>query len=1285
MKKLLSILVFLALPLTIGAQTKNIQIHWGNSGQTTFGQGQTQAKGQGGIDTSESLKLDLRAETPQYVTQWEDSNFVDPSSLKVVNVRYGSLSAAEMEQINKDFIPNKLIYSIATTEAREKLFTVFNISPVVLNNGSYQKVISFTVDYNYGSSRRRVDPPPLTNSVLAQGQWFKFKVEKTGIHKIDKSFLNQLGINADGINPQNIKIYGDGGKSLPLLNALSTTYDLPENSIQVVGEEDGRFDNSDYILFYATNTEGYVSDNDSNLNPYSNDSYYYITTSGGRGKRVQNLVEPSGAIEHTITQFHDYQFHEKDEENPTKLGRVWYGNRFDINREQNYNFSFPNIVTSEPMKVVIKAAAASESQTSLAVSINGSSINPLVFPRLRLGVLLNVRDFEGNVPAGSETVSFDLVYNNSGNPSSVAYLDYISVEATRKLMGVDGQLAFRNKNTANLSGVGEYQITNASQFTQVWDVTNPYFVTSKQNANNASSLTFKQTMGEVREYVAINPNNYYTPIRIPNSSVSNQDLKGSIFRDESGNFKDVDYIIITAPFLIQPALRLASHHRNLQGLNVKVVTTDKIYEEFSSGKQDIAAIRNFIRYVYYNASDPSKRIKYVGILGDTSIDYKNRLPNNNNIVPTFHTVSNTSETHSYMSDDFFGNMGPEEGTIGGHSYDTDGVKKRDIDRLDIAMGRMLVDNVPLANALVDKIINYTSKSSYGNWRTNFVLVSDDVDSPTEARLQRSLDELGDEISEKKPFINVKKIHTDAFQQQTSAGGDRYPEVNDAIISAFDVGSIILNYFGHGGEDGLAHEAIFTKENAQALRNKDNLPCVVTVTCEFTKFDNPLRITAGELTYQNKEGGAISLVTTTRAVYIDVGIEFNKKLADPMFGYDVEVPTVPAEALRLAKIEMGSDNRRVIFYVGDPAMPLAFPKSDIQITKLNGLPIDQATDTLKALSKVKFEGEMRTSSGQIMNDYNGTLEVKVFDKNVMRRTLDNDNNNVYLDFVTLGEGLFNGKASITNGHFDFEFVVPRDIQIPVGKGRVSLYAQRNNQLEDQTGVNLDVDVGGLNQNAPEDNEGPLIRLYMNDDSFVSGGITDNSPILLVKLEDENGINTASGIGHDIVAILDGDETNPFVLNEFYQTDVDDYTKGTTSFKFNDLSDGLHTLTLKAWDVYNNSSISEIQFVVAGSDKLEISRVLNYPNPFVSYTEFWFNHNRPFEPLDVQIQVFTVTGKVVWTQNKTINTDGYLSRDIVWDGRDDFGDRIGKGVYVYKITVKSTLTNQRVEKFEKLVIL
>lgn len=1285
MRKVLSILIIMVLPLAAMAQTKTITIHWEDSGLN-----QANIYQQNSTDDSEDsardlLKLELEHGAPLYTTQWEDSNFADKNSLRVTNVRYGSLSSAELNKIDKDLVPDTLTYAITTTKARDILYTVFTISPVVRRNGVYQKVITFNIDYTYGPQSRNA-PPTLTNSVLATGQWFKFKVEQTGIHKIDRSFLRSLGMNTDGINPRNLKIYGNGGQTLPLLNARNTFFDLPENSIQVIGEEDGSFDGNDFILFYGTSTKGFVQENDSNLNPYSDESYYYVTVEGGPGKRVATMVEPSGTVDHTISEFHDYQFHEKDEESPTKMGRSWYGNRFDINKEQNYEFSFPNIVSGQPMKVVIKTGAASESQTSMAISINGTGLNPLLYSALTPGLLLRTNQFIGVVTSGSETVAVNLVYNNSGNPSSVAYLDYVSIEALRQLTGVNGQLRFRNKNAANLTGVAEFQIGNAAQFSQVWDVTDPFFVTSKKNEESASSISFKQNLGMVREYVAVNPNDYFIPVKIPNSSVANQDLKGSIFKDESGEFKDVDYIIITAPFLIQPALRLASFHKNQRGLNVKVVTTDKIYEEFSSGKQDIGAIRNFLRYVYYNASDPSKRIKYVGIMGDTSIDYKNRLANNNNIVPTFNTVLGTSEVSSFMSDDYFGSLDEPEGTIGGNSYDENGEKLRDIDKLDVAIGRIVVDNVSLANAMVDKIVNYSSKSSFGNWRTNFVLISDDINKNTsEEILQISLDELGDKISEKKPFINVKKIHTDAYQQQTSAGGDRYPDVNEAFKKAIDVGAIVMNYFGHGGEDGLAHEAIYTKEMAQEFKNKDNLICFVTVTCEFTKFDNPLRITAGELTYQNKEGGAISMITSTRSVVIGSGIAFNKELAKPMFGFDMEVPEVPAEAVRLTKNVLTNATRRVMFFIGDPAMPLAFPKKDILITKLNGVPVGQSTDVLKALSKVKLEGEVINEFGQVATNFSGTLEARVYDKNIMRRTLDNNHNNVFMDFITLGEGMFNGRASITNGRFNFEFVVPRDIQIPVGKGRISLYAKQNNQLEDRTGVNLDIDVGGLNENAPIDNEGPLIKLYMNDESFISGGITNDSPIFIAKLEDENGINTTSGIGHDIVAILDGDEANPFVLNEFYQTNVDDFTKGATQYKFSELSDGLHTLTLKAWDVYNNSSTAEIQFIVAGDDKLEITRVLNYPNPFVSYTEFWFNHNRPFEPLDVQVQVFTVAGKIVWTKNETISTDGFLSRDVVWDGRDDFGDRIGKGVYVYKITVKSTLTNQRVEKFEKLVIL
>jgi len=835
-------------------------------------------------------------------------------------------------------------------------------------------------------------------------------------------------------------------------------------------------------------------------------------------------------------------------------------------------------------------------------------------------------------------------------------------------------------NRAGLeSGIGEYQISNASQFSQIWDITKPSLITSKTNTANAS-FSFKANLGEPRAYVAVNPTNYYDPIKINQSYVPNQNLKGTVFEDESGNFKDIDYLIVTPPSLFQAASRLADHRFQVDGIHIKVVATNQIYEEFSSGKQDIAAIRNFIKYIYDNASTEAKRIKYLCLFGDTSYDYKDRISNNNNMVPTYHRLFSNSTFSSFMSDDFFGNMDPEEGLMLSN------------EKLDIAVGRILADDLVLANSMVDKIIAYDSKEAFGNWRNDFVLVSDDVDEDWEFNsLQKNLDALGDEISARKPTINVKKLHSDSFQQIASAGGDRYPDVNNEFQNAIETGALIIDYLGHGGEDGLASEFIFTKETAQNLRNNNKFPCMITVTCEFTKFDNPQRITAGELFYWNEEGGAIALVTTTRSISTGTANVFNDLLAPELFGFGVDVPATPAEAVRIAKNSTPNINRNVIFYIGDPSMHLAFPKPKIELRSVNGVLLEEFSEVLKALDKVKLGGEIQDSNGNILADYNGIIEVKLFDKDLERSTLGNDgvtgsnNELLIMDFTTLGGVLFNGKATVSEGFFEIDFIMPRDTQIPVGSGRVSFYSQQNNSLNDQTGYSSNIRVGGINEDAPEDNQGPLINLFMNDESFVSGGVTNNTPILIAKLSDENGINTASGIGHDMIAILDGDESNPFIINDYYQADVDDYSNGTASFTLRDLEEGLHTLTFKAWDVYNNSSTSEIQFVVTGNDDLKITNVLNYPNPFVDYTEFWFNHNRPFEPLEVQVQVFTVTGKVVWTKNQIISTDGFLSRDIVWDGKDDFGESVGKGVYVYKLTVNSTLTSKRAEKYEKLVIL
>jgi len=552
-----------------------------------------------------------------------------------------------------------------------------------------------------------------------------------------------------------------------------------------------------------------------------------------------------------------------------------------------------------------------------------------------------------------------------------------------------------------------------------------------------------------------------------------------------------------------------------------------------------------------------------------------------------------------------------------------------------------------------------------------------------------LDALGDDISANKPFINVKKIHSDAYEQVSSSGGFRYPQVNEEIANAVEVGASVINYLGHGNENGLATERIITIQDIEKWENENRYNLFVTVTCEFTRFDNPLRLSPGEVNLFRENSGSVAMVTTTRSIGVTPGVSFNNDFAPFLFNYSGGDDSV-AEAVRKAKNTLGS-SARVIFYFGDPAMKLQLPDPQINLTSINDVPISQSIDTLKALDYVKIGGEVVNAGGGVLNNYNGELSTIIFDKRIDRQTLgndgtsDNNGNLLVMDFTTLGEIIFRGRASVTNGKFEFDFVVPKDIAIPVGNGRVSFYAEKNNALEDNKGYNKDILVGGINEDAPEDNVGPQIKLYMNDESFVSGGVTNSSPFLLAKLEDENGINTASGVGHDLVAILDGDETNPFVVNDFYETELDDYMRGSVNYKLRDLEEGLHTLTFKAWDVYNNSSTAEIQFVVAGDEDLKITNVLNYPNPFHNYTEFWFNHNRPFEPLEVQVQVFTVTGKVVWTRNQQINTKGFLSREITWNGKDDFGDAIGKGVYIYKLTVKSMLTNKKVEKFEKLVIL
>ena len=1109
----------------------------------------------------------------------------------------------------------------------------------------------------------------VNNSVLANGNWFKFSLDTTGVFKIDKTLLQQIGISTNNLNPKKIHIYGNGGNLLPEFNGDVRYDDLQENAIYIEGEDDNSFDANDFILFYAKGPHSWKVDiNNNNVshkqNVYSDKAYYFITVNDNNGKRIQSAPSITGTPVTQLTSFNDYIFYENETTNLFAAGRRWLGEEFSVENQQTFQIPFPNAIQNEPLEIKVSAVAVSGLTSSMQVNVNSQELFNLNFGAISSGLTLaSDRTNSKSITNSSTVIDVSLNYNNGGNPSARAYLDFIEVSGKKQLIAGGFQFSFRSFEAANTSGIVEYQIQNSQNIFQIWEVSDPTNVLNIANESSATIFSFKANGGDLKEYIIVHQNDFYIPKALSNARVENQNLHA---------LKDINYLLITSNEFVEQAQRIANYHIENSGLTAKVVILDEIYNEFSSGSKDITGIRDFIKYVYETNSTDDKKLKYVCFFGDASYDYKDRIIANNNIAPVYLSDESYNLASSYVTDDFYAMLEDFEGSMSSsHS-------------LDVVTGRIPVSTQQQATDVVDKILRDYNVESFGDWRNTVTFLADDIDNILDDRpIQPGVEIIADDIKENKPVFNINKIYADAYVQQNSSGGERYPTVKAAITTAIETGTLVFDYFGHGGEDGFAAERFLDIPQIKGFKNENTLPLFITITCEFSRFDNPTRTSAGEFVFWNTTGGAASMITTTRDVYISVGQAFNKRLMATLLEFNNEDLTI-AESLVKTKNNYSETQKFFIYYFGDPVKKLAIPKPNIRITKMNGVDITQSLDTLKALSKVSFEGVVTDNLNNILTDFNGNLSTTVYDKPIDKSTLDNDNFGIIEVFDSQESKLFRGLASVENGNFSFEFIVPRDVKIAYGKGKLSFYA--TDATFDKSGFNSDVIVGGINENAPEDTIGPEIQLFMNDESFLDGANTNASPNLIAKLADLSGINTSvTAVDHDIVGILDGDESNPIILNDFYQTELDDFTRGKVVFRLRDLSVGPHTLKLKAWDTYNNSSETILNFVVVSDTNISLDNVLNYPNPFVNYTEFWFNHNKPNESLQVQVQIFTISGKLIKTINQQVQTTGNLSRNISWNGLDDFGNRIGKGVYVYKLKVTSTVSNISSEKYEKLVIL
>ena len=1308
----------------------------------------------GAIKWSGYAEVPSAAERRQKVPTFQEARFVRDEQVPFFTLRLsGAVAQGELlNLVYEPFAPaDAALYKAArlpagpdpqlSTGTEMKLPVSFvSLRPVRRSpqTGQPERLVSF--DYRYQAAAGR---PAATaraharQSVLSTGDWFKVGVAESGVYKLDKATLNKLGINTGGVDPTNLHLYGNSMGILPQPNATWRPDDLTENNIQFVGNADHVFDDGEYFLFYSPGAHTWQAQSGvfrHRNNFYTDTTYYFVTVNGTAGRRVS----PAPAVTPTstpvdVSTFTYRAFYEHDLVNLMHSGRTWLGEGFRVGGQRDITFAgISDLVAGAPITVVsaVVASATVSTGSSFQVTLNGSpvatqNVAPVTGAAFTDIAIASTETRQLALASPGTDLRVGLTYN-SNDPSAGGYLDYLDINASRRLTLSGAQLEFRTLTNVGPGAFNRYVLTaTGSVAPQVWDVTNPRRPLAYTPAANGSFVAPADT---VREFVALQATgSFATPRtfgRVASQNLHALNLDGRL-----------DLVIVAAPVFRGQAQRLADYRLRHDNLRAAVVTTTEVYNEFGSGGQDVTAIRDFMKQVYDRA--PAGKAVHLLLFGDASFDYKSdpyndkaaeptwwrdRVPFksdadfdafNQNYVPTYESRESFIAFYgaiSYGSDDYYALLDDSEGEW---SETNPGVELLDVGvgRLPVRQPKGQLGNTDQARAVVDKIISYDAAAALGKWRNRITLVSDDGNGNlfVDANLNGS-DAVANIIETNQPVYNVHKVYLDLYPQRSVAAGQRSTECNQAIDQSVEQGSLIINYLGHGGPKGWADEQILTNATVLALRNANNLAFFTTGTCDFSLYDNPDFISAGEqLLTDNTSGGAIGLFTTARVVDGGANAALNQayfsRVLQPINGKMPAIgtiillsknasPSVPGPGAPQYRYDL---NNRCYSLLADPSMTLAYPRQTVVLDSVRRRSKSVAgwvnADTIQALARIRLHGKI-LSGGALNTSFTGRAQVTIYDKPTAVMTLGDevasDPNDAPRPVTVQESVIYGGQANVVNGQFNLTFVVPKDINYSVGLGKISLYAYdaTPTRIADANGYEQRA-TGGAYKGAPIDTTPPDIALFMDNDRFAFGGLTGQNTTLLADLHDDSGINTTgAGIGHDITAVLDHDPAKLLVLNESYLSNVGDFTRGKVDNLFKELAPGPHSLRLKAWDTYNNSAERDIEFVVAHDEKLALDHVLNYPNPFAHSTTFFFDHNQAgSEPdnLDVQVQIFTVAGHLVRTLSSSVsNAEGH-QRSLTWNGRDDFDDPLAKGVYVYRLTVRSQRTQAVASKYEKLVIL
>ena len=1123
-------------------------------------------------------------------------------------------------------------------------------------------------------------------SVRAAGEWVAFATTEEGVHCIGYDEWIAAGIQPEDLNPAGLRLFGQGGQTLPLDNDVDRPLDIPQQHVVLRGLDDGTFDPGDELCWYAPPHESWAWDSIDGWThqaPWWGDTAkWYVrldALSTLERLEVQTTAPWTGGVDEVRTSHVAFGVEEEHNVNLIRSGRNWFGDRlsaFGANTA-TWNVPLANPVLGGLASVRFGAAMRSTgtgTSSQLEYSFGGESViltdNLLSASSLSYGKYVS-----GELTAPLTQSGIQVLASfTAGTDDSNAWMDYLMYQAPQLLVYSSGQFAVHGLPVGEsgdpVTSV-EYVLGGAAP-DEVWDVSDPLGVKRMLVSAESGSTVWRDAQGpEPKHYNAFRWSSAKRPQAI--GPVGNSNVHG---------LGEVDYVIVTAPFLSPAADSLASLHASL-GKRVAVVPQQDVFDAFSSGAPDPTAIKMLMMMLRDRAEASQGAIappKYLLLMGDASFENRN-VDGNGNTVVGFYSSESLQTTTSYISDDYFALTGEGQGAL-------------PEDPLQFGVGRIPASDLNAALAVVGKVATYlgfeetggevescldpNGSSVYGPWRNRVLFVSDDQDGNNldGHRYMQNSEEHSNTIRANHNEYDVLKVYPDAYVQTNTPGGERYDDAAAEIARRVDEGALIVNYIGHGGERGWAHERILNLETIQGWRNRRRLPVFMTATCELFRYDDPDIYSAGEAILFNPDGGGVALLTTTRTVYSAGNQQVNRAFFETALNDedgrclgDIYMDTKNSDQIT------SNTNSRNFSLMGDPGLELAYPRERVFLTEV--------PDTIRSLEEVVVRGYVGNASGDTLTDFNGVVVPTVFDKRASVTTLDNDESDGPYTYEVFQNILHKGLATVEGGAFEFRFIVPRDIDYTFGTGRISCYA-----LSDQTdahGFSEDLVIGGTSDNPVMDDEGPTLELFMNDTLFRAGDVVHEDPWLFARVFDASGINTSgNGIGHDAKAVLDGDASHPFVLNEYFVSDLDTYQSGTIRFPFQGLSEGTHELEMKVWDVANNSASATTHFVVASSLEVALLEVLAYPNPAYENVTFRMTGNQACRPANITLEIFDVRGNRVHEKSFEGEVLGFRDDVMTWDLKPSDGGSVTPGVYVFRVTWQNEF-EQSAQYADKLVVL